>query len=186
MPARNINLLPHKDFDQTPFGRFLRWSLTYGRYIIVCTEIIVLLAFIYRFSLDRKITDLNEEVDQKTAIIEANQIFEKQFRSLQTRTSQIENLFNNEDLLLRVLTHLELITPAGIRFSSLNYSQDRINITASANTNSAFAAFLNNLKHSDLLTKINIAALSKKSVSTGQINFTMEATVKTTEPTNKQ
>ncbi|HCS79450.1 TPA: hypothetical protein DIV55_06990, partial [Patescibacteria group bacterium] len=68
-PAKPINLLTRKDFDASLVGRILRWSLIYGRYIIVSTEIIVLLAFIYRFSLDRQITDLNEEIEQKSAIV---------------------------------------------------------------------------------------------------------------------
>ena len=101
MPAKTINLLIHTDFDKTFLGKFLRWSLTYGRYIIICTEIIVLLAFIYRFSLDRKITDLNDEIEQKSAIIAANSNFEEQFRNLQFRTEQItqrpdcNNYYNN-------------------------------------------------------------------------------------------
>ena len=44
MPAKAINLLPERTFEKTIVGRILRWSLTYGRYIIISTEIIVLAA----------------------------------------------------------------------------------------------------------------------------------------------
>ena len=67
MPADivRINLLGSQDLEHTPWGRIVAWATTYGRYIMITTEIIVLLAFISRFSLDRKNTDLTEEVTQK-------------------------------------------------------------------------------------------------------------------------
>ena len=78
MPADSIriNLLGQQDLEHTPWGRIVSWATTYGRYIMITTEIMVLLAFISRFSLDRKNTDLTEEVTQKQAILEANTSFE--------------------------------------------------------------------------------------------------------------
>ena len=152
MPANDINLLPKKDFDRNLLGRFLRWSLTYGRYIIVCTEIIVLLAFIYRFSLDRQITDLNENVDQKAAIVEANLTFEHSFRNLQLRTERIAQLLTNQGLPVKVLLHLQEITPKGIIYSNYVFADNSIRITAVAETNLHLALFLQQLKNSPLLT----------------------------------
>ena len=165
MPANNINLLERTDFDKTPLGKFLRWSLTYGRYIIVCTEIIVLIAFIYRFSLDRKITDLNEEIEQKAAIIKANQQFETQFRNLQKRTQEVGNLFKNEDLAFRLLTHLQQITPTGAVFGSLSLKDDAVEIQGTTDSNSSFALLLNKLRTSDLLTNIEIKSYLANSSS---------------------
>ena len=82
MPAnQNINLLGDSEMDHTPVGRIVNWAVTYGRYIMIGTEIVVLLAFISRFSLDRKLTDLKEEVGQKQEIIEANLPFEGEVQS---------------------------------------------------------------------------------------------------------
>lgn len=178
MPAKTINLLPRKDFDKTPLGRFLRWSLTYGRYIIICTEIIVLMAFIYRFSLDRQITDINEDIQQKQAIIEANQGFEEQFRNLQKRTLQIKQLFENQDLSLTILKHLEKITPEGILLTSFNFTKDHVNITAASTTNYDLALFLNNLKASPILTRVNIATIKRQSAGTGEIVFQIDAAIR--------
>ena len=60
-----INLLSKKDLEEKALGRFLKWSLSFGRYIIVGTEIIVLIAFFSRFKLDRQLTDLHEAINQK-------------------------------------------------------------------------------------------------------------------------
>ncbi len=178
MPAKSINLLIQKDFDLTLVGRFLRWSLTYGRYIIVCTEIVVLLAFIWRFRLDRQITDLNEEIEQKQAIIQANQEFEMAFRNLQKRTEQIGSLFDNQDLSVQIIKHLEAITPQGVRFSAFSMDERKVSITATATSNSNLAFFLSNLKSSSYLTNINITSLTQKTTGTSETSFQIEAMVK--------
>jgi len=178
MPANSINLLSRTDFEKTPLGKFLRWSLTYGRYIIVCTEIIVLVAFIYRFSLDRKITDLNEEIEQKAAIIKANQVFENQFRNLQERTQQIGNLFKNQGLPYQLLNHLQQITPQGTTYTSLKLDEGQVFIKGVADSNSSFALFLNQLKNSSFLSDIEIKTLVKKAAVTGEIEFELAVKVK--------
>lgn len=179
MPAKAINLLPQKELDTTVFGRFLRWALTYGRYIIICTEIIVLLAFIYRFSLDRTITDLNEEIDQKAAIVQANQGFEKSFRNLQNRTLYISQLFNNQDQIIATLTNLETITPTQVKLISLTFNQSGIALTGFANSSSSLTLFIQNLKSSTQLSNIVVPTVSRTGgKDTGQIRFSIEAQFK--------
>lgn len=178
MPAKTINLLPQTDFDQTPLGRFLRWALSYGRYIVVCTEIVVLLAFIYRFSLDRKITDLNEEIEQKSAIVAANQEFELKFRELQDRFNIVSNLKSTQNEPVSLLQHLQQITPQGIRFSSLIFDGDMLTITAQASANENLSLFLSQLKSSELLTNINVVFLTKKNTSTSETSFQIKASLK--------
>ena len=179
MPAQPINLLPRKDFDRTIFGKFLRWSLIYGRYIIVSTEIVVLLAFIARFSLDRTITDLNEEIDQKAAIVTANQGFEDRFRNLQNRTNYITHFFAKQDALQRLLTHLQVITPQGVRLTNLTLTDDTVSLDAVAQTSSSLASFLSNLKNSDTLTDISVANVTKKTAQTAETTIKIEAILKT-------
>lgn len=178
MPAKTINLLTRQDFDRSSFGRILRWSLTYGRYIIVSTEIIVLMAFILRFSLDRKITDLNEEIDQKSEIVKANLGFEQRFRNLQKRVDQISTLFTNQDKLIQVLSHLEQITPIGIRYTSFTFSTNAIDIAGTANTSSSLSLFIVNLKSSPRLTNIDITGLTKKGAGSTEITFKVNAQIK--------
>ena len=161
MPAIKINLLDRPSFEKTPLGAFLSWALSYGRYIVVCTEIVVLLAFIYRFSLDRKITDLTEEINDKTAIIQANSAFEAQYRILQNRFIEIGKIFDTQDISLSTLKHLEQITPTGIKFTTLNVSGKNLTISAQADSNLSLSTFIANLKTSNKLAQINLTGLNK-------------------------
>lgn len=183
MPAKNINLLPRQDFDRSPLGRILRWSLTYGRYIIICTEIIVLMAFIYRFSLDRKITDLNEEIDQKAAIVEANLTFEYQFRNLQARTRKIAELIAGQNTPSLIMKQLETITPKDIQFSKFSYNGETVTINASARSDPALSLFLNNLNQSPFFTNINVTSLSKIRDGTTITRFMLTANARSVSDT---
>lgn len=178
MPAININLLDRPSFEKTPLGMTLSWALSYGRYIIVCTEIVVLLAFIFRFSLDRKITDLNEEINQKTAIIKANATFENQYRILQKRIVEIGTVFTNQDISFGTLKYLESITPIGIRFSTLGLSGKNLSISAVADNNNSLATFTNNLKSSGKLSQVNLTGLSKNLAQSGQIIFQISCIIR--------
>jgi hypothetical protein len=66
MPKKEINLLPKEEFEKKPLGKFLVWALSIGRYIVIFTELIVILAFLSRFKLDRDLADLNQSVREKT------------------------------------------------------------------------------------------------------------------------
>jgi len=185
-PAKPINLLTRKDFDASIVGRILRWSLIYGRYIIVSTEIIVLLAFIYRFSLDRQITDLNEEIEQKSAIVIANQDFEKSFRNLQNRVSEIAGLFADQDLVVQIIHHLEQVTPAGVHFTALTFEKDGVTIQAVANTSTSLTLLTNNLKSSKYLGDVSITDLERDVSGTGALKFQITTSLKSITPVSQE
>ena len=61
MTARHpvpINLLPKTEFELSFWGRFIKWALSTGRYIIILTELVVIIAFMSRFKLDRDASDV--------------------------------------------------------------------------------------------------------------------------------
>ena len=67
--AITINLVPKDPFFATIPGRVLKWALSAGRYIVIFTELVVIISFATRFTLDRQVTDLNDTITSKEAII---------------------------------------------------------------------------------------------------------------------
>src|SRR3990167_1085348 len=80
-----INLLPQEEFESSTFGRVLKWLLSSFRIMVIITELVVMTAFLSRFWLDAKTTDLNDSIKQKQAVIESQNNFEKEFRKTQNR-----------------------------------------------------------------------------------------------------
>ena len=174
MPANSIsiNLLGDSDMDHTPVGRIVGWAVTYGRYIMIGTEIVVLLAFISRFSLDRKLTDLKEEVTQKQDIIEANLSFEKDIRALQEKLEKIKVLINQPVNPLTAVSLFQTILPQGVYLKSYDLNKNTLTVQAVAGSTDAFAQFMRNLRSTTYLSGIDIGDISRDPLLGIQFGFT--------------
>ena len=78
-----INLLIKPEEELSISSQFLNWALTYGRYIIIIIQIVVLSVFFTRFKIDRDRTDLKEAVAQKRALIESIGEMETEIKRVQ-------------------------------------------------------------------------------------------------------
>ncbi len=174
MPANSIsiNLLGDSDMDHTPLGRIVGWAVTYGRYIMIGTEIVVLLAFISRFSLDRKLTDLKEEVTQKQDIIEANLPFEKDIRDLQDKLGKIKSIIDQPINPLTAVSLFQTILPPGVYLKSYDLNKNILTIQAIAGSTDAFSQFMRNLQSSTYLSSVDIGDISRDPLLGIQFGFT--------------
>ena len=157
----SIEFLPQEEWEKTTLGKILKWSLTVGRYIVIITELIVILAFLSRFKLDRDLTDLNEEIKQKQAIIESSAQFEKKFRFLQKQLETIEALNKKQLKVDKVLAELASLTPIDVYLSDFSVEDKKISLTATALSESGLASFLKNLETSSqfenlILSQVNL------------------------------
>jgi len=178
MPKTTIEFVPQEEWEKTSFGKFLKWLLHVGRWIVIVTELIVIIAFLSRFKLDRDLTDLNESVKQKQAIIQASSDFEKEFRFLQKRLTTIEGLKKNQIESDKILDIFTQVTPAGIQLANLSLMEKKISLTASADSEITFAVFLKNLKKEPRLTKLAIDKISVSEEQFGQVVFNLKADLK--------
>ncbi len=167
MPADSIriNLLGQQDLEHTPWGRIVSWATTYGRYIMITTEIMVLLAFISRFSLDRKNTDLTEEVTQKQAILEANTSFETSIRSLQANLDTTKKLMINQSRPVDLINMMATLLPPDVYLTSLTINNGKLTISASAGTTTGFAQFLSNLQATKQLQNVSLSDINRQATT---------------------
>ena len=173
--ALKINLLPQDSFEGKTLGKFLRWALTYGRYIVVFTELFVILAFLSRFKLDRDITDLHEEIGQKQAIIEATYDLEDGFRNLQNRLTKIQTLESSSISPISVLDTLSQYIPTEIYLADLTSSGNKITLTAIAPSEVSFGVFVNNLTNSKKFSNINLGVVTRGGSKEPGLKFNLSA-----------
>lgn len=157
-----VNLLGQQDLAHTPWGRIVTWATSWGRYIMITTEIVVLLAFISRFSLDRKLTDLTEEITQKQAIIEANQPFEQEIRRIQDRLGQVKTLLKTQPLPVEVLTIITTILPTDVYIESLELINTKVQASVVAGSTAGFSQFLANLQATPQLTNVTVGEIVRE------------------------
>lgn len=177
MPSKlhSINLLKNKEADF--FGEFIKWALTIGRLVVIITEIIALSAFVYRFSLDRRLIDLRSEIKQKQTIISAQKNNEEKYRDLHDRLYLASNFSNLSQEGYKTLTDILNLTPQGITLNNLVLAKDKINIDASVLIASSLSLFVNSLKNYPSIETISIDNIENRP-QTNFIVVTITATLK--------
>lgn len=177
MELRNlkINLIPQKELEERALGKLLKWSLTFGRYIIVGTELVVLLAFFSRFKLDRQITDLREQIAQKEAIVNYNQEFEQQVRGIQTQLNEIKIISQNQDLGVKILHFFEENIPKEVTIEKFSSSPNNISLSGSSLSTTAFIDFLARVRGSEKFSQVRLENVVK--TEGGEINFSLVAEI---------
>lgn len=175
-PVR-INLLPgSSDFGKTGFGKILLWALSIGRYIVVFTELIVIMAFLARFKLDRDLTDLHEAIEQKKAIVASASSLEINFRNLQKKLSHIEEITNGQIFYDKVLNEIAQFTPIDTNFSLLDLDKSDLKISGVSLSEMSLASLLFNLRNSPKYTNIEVTDV-KKSEGSPEILFSLTANI---------
>lgn len=121
---KEVSLLPNSENPNSFSSRLIKWSTTTGRVVIIFTELIVVCAFISRFWLDRKNSDLSEILRQKTAILQSTQTFEAEFKQLQQKLSSIKVSYASQPKYDQQLASLIKSTPEEIYYKDISLSQD--------------------------------------------------------------
>lgn len=166
MPANperiNINLLQRTDTERTAVGRITTWAVTYGRYIMIGTEIVVLLAFIARFSLDRKLTDLKDEIGQKQVILVANAPFEQEVKNIQDRLAQAKKVLTDQTKPTDLLSFVQTNLPPDVVLGSVDYSSEKLVVEATAGTTEGFSQFITSLTKAPGVADVEIGDIQKQ------------------------
>ena len=172
-----INLLPGKE---PTFGKkFLKWSLTFGRYIIIGTEIIVLLSLVSRFKLDRDLIDLKDQIGEEQKILATLKPIEENVTRLQTRLAEIKKIDEGGGRGTLALPKLTIFTPQEITYQKISISEDKITIIGKAIETVDISRFVSQLRISELFEKdsVILEKVERSKKEKASIGFTVSAIV---------
>jgi len=172
-----IEFLPQEDWEKTSFGKFLKWLLTVGRYIVIFTELIVILAFLSRFKLDRDLTNLYEQIESKQALIQSYADFEADFRFLQKQLATIQGLRKKQLQTKLLMEEIAVLTPIDVYFSNLIIAGNQASFTANALSEAGLATFINNLRGSPRFSNLEIDSLAFGTSKGVGITFTLKSQI---------
>ncbi|EKD86255.1 MAG: hypothetical protein ACD_37C00388G0004 [uncultured bacterium] len=176
MPKKaGINLLSSK--HSSFFERFINWTLTIGRIVVILTELVALGAFLYRFSLDQKLIDLHSKIKQEQAIVAYLKDSEATYRNLQDRLTVAANFSQIGENRVKIFKDIIAFAPSGIAFDEFNLTNDRLRINAQVYSISSLSSFVNSLKNYNQVEKVLIEKIQNKA-SAGILTVTINATLK--------
>lgn len=173
--AFNINLLPKDPFFSTILGKTLKWSLSVGRYIVIFTELIVIISFITRFSLDRQVTDLNRSIEQKKNIIESYGDLEVRMRHYQSLLDQHQQIEQQHNL-VSIFPELSKITPLDVQLDSLMINPTGVTLAGTTLSQNSLTLLITNMQLSSLFQSINIGKIEADQGSKSGFQFEIKAT----------
>lgn len=168
MAARNhknsINLLPSSQFDQTTTGRILRWLLGTFRMIVIFVELIVIVAFLFRFWIDIQISLLNREIEEKKAIIVSYTDFEKEYRGVLARQdfykANTENIIHKNKVFSQIGTKI----PLDLKLTEVFFDEtnNKISISGESLAEESISQYLAYLKTIPELSTISLVGVNTK------------------------
>lgn len=176
MRKNQINLLSNNKFNSTTLGKISQWSMSVGRWIVVVTELIVLIALFSRFHLDRKKADLIEEISHKKPVLEAGVTEEQQIRDLQKKLNVIKQVLQKQYDYDQILAELGRARPQGVYFTSLSISNQKIYVRGSAQTESSIAGMEYQLSHSPFFKWVQLSRIEQKIKETTPSDIQFEFT----------
>lgn len=156
----SINLVKNK---QVPvFDKFMNWALTIGRLIIIITEVVAMIAFVYRFSLDEKLVELHSAIKQQQKIISVSRNDENKYRNLQSRLALASAFSAKGTKTYQTIVDVTNLISNQARISNLILNKDRINIDVDVASVSSLANFIKSLKNYPGIKSISIDNIENK------------------------
>lgn len=155
-----INLLVRAGFSDSAAGRILAWVLTSFRIIVIVTEILVMLAFLSRFWLDARNTDLDEEIKQKQAVLSASQPFEKEFKDTQARLKMFTEFVKREDIKSKAMDAITSSLPPDSLLEIVMFSENGVEIKGASPSERSIQQFLVNLDAVELFKDIVLGEIT--------------------------
>lgn len=171
----SINLLKTK--EESFLNKFIRWALTIGRLVVIITEGVALAAFIYRFSLDKQLVDLNDKIKSEQSIVKSFKNNEDKYRNLQERLALASKLSITGESSVKIFDDVFSFAPKDFIFSNFIMSEDRIKIDANVGSIPSLAAFISNIKNYPNITSVNLDKIENK-VANATISVTIIANLK--------
>lgn len=161
MPAQKsrVNLLPLSEFEVSFWGRFLKWAVTTGRYIIILTELVVIIAFLSRFKLDEDLRNLNEQINGQISYLQSQEPLEKEFRNVQKRTNMVDKILATRLKAVEGLDYLENRVPVEIAVNYRSITKDQIKIVAVTLSEQAMGNLLSTMSADGVWRSIDMTEL---------------------------
>jgi Tfp pilus assembly protein PilN len=173
--TKSINLLPQEAFETSIIGRVLRWAMGTFRIIVIVTEIVVMAAFLSRFWLDAKNSDLTGAIKVKVSQIESQSALENQFRALQTKLTVAKEI----NQVSPPSKKFEVVTsslPFGVTLTEISATSSTVQVKGISGSEMAIGQFASNLKAEKSFKQVEIGQISSSESDPSLIIFSISIT----------
>ncbi len=175
-----LNLLIPQGIPQKLPIRFLKWLISYGRFIAVLVEIIVIGAFVTRFKLDADLSGIKEKINNQVPYIESLSQDEALIKRTQFKLTTINNIYNDTPAWKNILDKISSLIPPQVKLTSItldrgaNSKSLQFKMNGVAVSNSDLESLIAGLRNESSFKGVSLASIS---FDQGQITFTITGAI---------
>lgn len=171
-----INLLPKNDFENTSTGRFIKWAISIGRWIVVFTEFIVICAFLSRFYFDTELANLFDSIRQNKAIVDSAIGFEDNFRQTQEKIKILKNILAEESSPSTTVAEISSLLPLDVSLIEISLNDDKLILTGFSLSEQGINVLIGGMSKNHKFSQISLNNLGQKE-GTNEITFNITASL---------
>jgi len=169
---KSINLLPQEEFEVSTLGRVLGWAMGTFRIIVIVTEMVVMAAFLSRFWLDSRNSDLSNAIKIKSAQIAVQASTEKEFRSVQSKLNIVKQIEAKAPSSQKVEAIASKV-PLGVNLTSVSVSDNSVQVKGSSISEFGIAQFIVNLEADPSFKSVDLGQISSSENNAAQMVFSV-------------
>lgn len=154
-----VNLLPSDRFEYSRVGRFLQWTLSTGRHVLMLTELVVIIAFLSRFWFDRTLENLREVRIQKEAIVDSYDQILQRFLTMQSQVVIVQRILQAQSHPGEKLSTIQSLTPRDIRYTDIETSTSSATLKGFVSSAPSFSTLLSRLQEESAFSEVLVRSL---------------------------
>ena len=171
-----FNLLSPTRQPLTFAEKVYNWALSFGKYLIIGTEVVVLAAFGARFKLDYDISDLTERIEDSSLAVTTLETYEEKYTEFFGKITGYMTLSELKNNPADDLSHLTKLAEKTITFENVNYSPMEITLSGTTSSLTALSAYelalqkettIYHTQHPEELVPIRYASVSVTRAQSG-------------------
>ena len=157
-----INLLPEKERDFLDKGIY--FLLHYLRYILVITQIVVIVVFFYRFKIDQEVIDLKDELQQKQEIVAVSDPLLKQAQTIDQNTKQIREILTDQAQFSESFTYILNTFPLQLTIKSLAIADGKYSFSATTTNPEIVRSYVARLTKDKRFSDVSFGSIERSGI----------------------
>lgn len=159
----SINLLGDK--GKGTLDTVLDWAMYIGRLLVILTETIALIVFASRFSLDRKIVDLSDEIKKNQALVAYFKQGEDTYRKVHNKLDVSQTNVASSSATVSLFEKIIQQTNQQVNLTNFTISSSTMSLSIEASSVAVLASFMTELKQLPQIASLSIDTIENRTSS---------------------
>ena len=173
---KSINLLPRDSFESSTIGVVLEWALAFGKWAVIITQLVVMVTFLWRFGLDRKLTNIRRDIAQEVAVVKSYEELEEKFLLTQESVNYAGEVLSRQAEVVELVKLVQSLTPNDVWYERFSLNPTTITITAYSASLNGSSRYLSALQKEPAFTNVNVASIENGGGKEAQLSFNVTLT----------